>query len=419
MEKLRSTASPGIVPVVWGPGRGRFAVQVLLLAVSLLLAIFIVIANWPVSPQVNLLSTVGSWPGRDFVSYWSASVLTLRGEAAIAYDVPHLQAVGRAVVGADLKALAWVYPPSALLLAAPFALVPYPVALALWLSLPLVGLALLLRRFAEHPLAPWLMPIFPGVSLCLGIGQNGMLTTLLLGAGLRLLGSHALLAGCLFGFMACKPQLAVLVGPALLAGGHYRALAGMAATVATLAVASVLLLGVDVWSAFFAASSRTSALLASGELHYDPMVTVFAATRLAGLPVATAALLQGAMAVAMLALVVVAWRRPWPLWLRGSLLATAIPLATPYAYCYDLALLALPFAWLTWAQQRTAAAPLPLFDFSVLAAAWLVPAAGWWLAAATGALLTPFVLVLLLLVIWRRGTAAALPSAAGPLLGNA
>jgi alpha-1,2-mannosyltransferase len=414
VEESRSTVGLDKTPAGLAAGRGRSVVLVAVLAASMLLAVFVVVANWPLAPQADLRSIVGSWPGRDFVSFWSASALTLQGEAAAAYDTARLQAVEAAVVGADIKPLAWGYPPPALLLATPLALGPYPVALALWLALPLVGLALLLRRLAEHRLAPWLAAVFPGISLCLGFGQNGVLAALLLGAGLQLLCRHALLAGCLFGLLACKPQLAVLVAPALLAGGYYRALAGMIASVAILAAASVLVLGADTWSAFFAASSRTSALLSSGELRYDPMVTLFAAARLGGLPVTAAALLQGATSVVMLALVVIAWRRPWPLWLRGSLLAAAIPLATPYAYCYDLALLALPFAWLARAQTRAGASPLPLFDFGVLAAAWLAPAVGWCLAATTGVLITPIVLALLLAVIWRRGAAGALQPRGAP-----
>jgi hypothetical protein len=59
--------------------------------------------------------------------------------------------------GSEIKTLAWLYPPPALLLATPLALLPYPVALAPWLLLPLIGLALLLRRLAPHPLTPWLV----------------------------------------------------------------------------------------------------------------------------------------------------------------------------------------------------------------------------------------------------------------------
>jgi hypothetical protein len=197
--------------------------------------------------------------------------------------------------------------------------------------------------------------------------------------------------------------LAVLIGPALLAGGYYRALAAMAATVLALAAASTLIFGSDIWPAFFRASSQVSAALAAGELPYAAMATIFAAARLAGLSVMAASALQGAATLAVLACVVVAWRRPLPLWLRGSILVAAIPLATPYVYGYDLVLLTLPLAWLA-GEHRRAGGPLTPFEFSVLVLAWLAPAAGWILAEATGVLLTPVVLMLLLIVVWRRAS---------------
>src|SRR5262245_27115037 len=51
-------------------GRGRFAVLLLVLAASALLAAFIVIANWPLSPSTSLLTVVRSWTGRDFACFW-------------------------------------------------------------------------------------------------------------------------------------------------------------------------------------------------------------------------------------------------------------------------------------------------------------------------------------------------------------
>ena len=385
-----------------------------MLAASALLAAFIVIANWPLSPSTSLLTVVRSWTGRDFACFWSVSALALHGEAAAAYDMARLHAVEVVLVGAEIKTPAWVYPPPALLLATPIALLPYGMALALWLLGPLIGLALMLRRLAPHPLTPWLLPLFTGVSLCLGIGQNAVLLALLLGAGLLLLDRRALLAGCCLGLLACKPQLALLVGPALLVAGHYRALAAMAATVLMLVVASTLAFGMGIWPAFFQASSWMSAALASGELKYTLMATIFAAARMAGLSVTVAGVLQGVVTLIMLACVVQAWRRPLPSWLRGAILAAAMPLATPYACGYDLALLALPLAWLAGEQLRTGGRA-SLFEFNVLALAWLAPAAGWILAESTGVLLTPIAPLLLLLVLCRRASALLRDPALPPI----
>jgi glycosyl transferase family 87 len=378
-------------------GLGWFTILLLVFTASAVMLVIDVVVNWPLAP--TLLNIGGMWTGRDFVAFWAASDLALHGQAAQAYDYARIHAVEISAVGGDVRMTAWAYPPPALLLVYPLALLSYPVALAVWLLLPLVGLALLLRRLAPHPLTPWLAPLFTGISQSLGIGQNGVLSALMLGAGLLALDRKPLLAGCCFGLLACKPQLAILVGPALLVGGHYRALAAMAATVLILALASWIAFGTSTWEAFFKNLPVITSWLADGSLPYALMTTVFAAARLAGVSAANAYALQWLSTIGALVVVVWIWRRPLPLWLRGSALAAAIPMATPYAYSYDLALLSLPLAWLTWDALTRAWRRV---DGVVLMLTWLAPAGGWLLADSTKVLVTPLILALLLAVITRR-----------------
>jgi hypothetical protein len=387
-------------------GLGQFAILLVVLTAGSLMLAAVVMANWPQGP--NWLSNGGLWTGRDFVAFWAASDLTLQGEAAQAYDFERIHAVEIATIGGEIRLTTWPYPPPALLLVAPLALLPYPAALALWLLLPLVGLALLLRRLAPHPLTPWLVPLFTGVSQCLGIGQTSVILVLLLGAGLLTLERRPLLAGCCFGLLACKPQLALLLGPALLVGGHYRALAATAATFLLLALASWLAFGTAAWQAFFHTLPQIADWLAKGSLPYPLMATVFASARLAGLSAAHGYALQWLSTIAALAAVVWTWRRPLPLWLRGSALAAAIPMATPYGYSYDLALLSLPLAWLMWDGLTRG---WRRGDFAALMLTWLTPGLGWLLAEYTHILVTPLVLMLLLGTICRR---AMTPQAAVP-----
>jgi len=199
--------------------------------------------------------------------------------------------------------------------------------------------------------------------------------------------------------LACKPQLAVLVGPALLVGGYYRALAAMTGTVLMLALASWIAFGTSAWQAFFQNLPVVTSWLADGSLPYTLMTTVFAAARLAGVSPANAYALQWLSTIGALVVVVWIWRRPLPLWLRGSALAAAIPMATPYAYSYDLALLSLPIAWLAWDALTRAWRRV---DCAVLMLTWLAPAGGWLLADSTKILVTPLILAALLMVISRR-----------------
>lgn len=380
-------------------GRAQSVILGVVLMASALLLLNNAVANWPAQPPIWMTAD-GSPTGRDFVAFWAASDLALHGQPAQAYDFARVHDVEVAVLGGEVGNLTWVYPPPALLLALPLALLPYPVALVLWSVLPLAGLALLLWRLAPHPLTPWVVPLFTGIGQCLTIGQNGVIAALLLAAGLLALDRRPLLAGCCFGLLACKPQLAVLVGPALLVGGHYRALTATAAAALALVLASWIAFGTGTWQAFLAILPQVTGWMEEGPAsRYALMATVFAAARLAGASVASAYALQWLSTIGALAVVIWIWRRPLPLSLRGSALVTAIPLATPYGFSYDLALLGLPLAWIAWDGLTRG---WRRGDFALLMLVWLTPSLGEVLARHTSVLLTPLVLMLLLAVVCRR-----------------
>jgi len=380
-------------------GRGQRVILGVVLMASALLLVNNAVGNWPVRPP-TWVTADGFWTGRDFVAFWAASDLALHGQPAQAYDFARIHDVEVAVVGGEVGIMAWVYPPPALLLVLPLALLPYPVALALWLVLPLAGLTLLLWRLAPHPLTPWVAPLFTGVGQCLAVGQNGVIAALLLGAGLLALDRRPLLAGCCFGLLACKPQLVVLVGPALLVGGYYRALMATATAMLALALASWIAFGTAAWQAFLDTLPHVPGWLEGGSAHwYALMATVFGAARLAGASAASAYTLQWLSTIGALAVVVWIWRRPLPLSLRGSALAAAIPMATPYGFSYDLVLLGLPLAWLAWDGLTRG---WRRGDFAVLVLVWIAPFLGSTLARYTSVLLTPLVLMLLLAVVCRR-----------------
>ncbi len=153
--------------------------------------------------------------------------------------------------------------------------------------------------------------------------------------------------GCLLGLLTYKPQLAWLIPLALAAGRYWKALLGAVVSAAALALASIVVLGSGVWIAFFKNLPQAAGLMKRPDF-WGKMPTVLAAARLEGVSQEMAAAMQGvAIMVALLAVAWV-WRRRTPLPVRGSVLAVAIFLATPFAFDYDLAILALPFAWLGW-----------------------------------------------------------------------
>ena len=67
---------------------------------------------------------------RDFLSFWSAGRLALAGVPAEAYDREALRAVQAGAATLSRGELPFPYPPAFLLLVAPFALLPFPAAMA-------------------------------------------------------------------------------------------------------------------------------------------------------------------------------------------------------------------------------------------------------------------------------------------------
>ncbi|MFI5354892.1 MAG: glycosyltransferase family 87 protein [Desulfobaccales bacterium] len=182
-------------------------------------------------------------------------------------------------------------------------------------------------------------------------GQNGFISGILLGGGLLLLDRLPILAGCLFGLLCYKPPLAALVLVALMFGRYWETLIATLVTLLAASLSSIMVFGYQVWVAYFQVQSIPMQLLEMGAANWSIMPTCFATMLSAGSGVKTAYLVQGAVMLAVLAAVAWAWRQRLSLANRGAVLVLGTLLFTPYAFVYDLALLALPLGWL-WEEGR-------------------------------------------------------------------
>ncbi len=81
------------------------------------------------------------------------------------------------------------------------------------------------------------------------------------------------------------------------------------------------------------------------------------------------------------------------------MLVTVIPLLSPYAFSYDLAIIGIALLWLLREGFETGFRHDELVVFAI---AWVIALMGFLLAQASGVLLTPVVLVALLGVLLRR-----------------
>ena len=284
----------------------------------------------------------------DFVNVWAAGRLVLDGHAAQAYDWSIHRQVQEAAVGhAFDDAYRWHYPPPFLFVAAAVATLPYIPAGIAWLIATGAAYAAAIRGIVGERVG-WLVALgFPGALWTVTAGQSGFLITALMGGALALLERHPVLAGCCLGLLAYKPQFGVLFPLVLAATGRWRAFGAAAATVAALAALSVVAFGTAPWLALtHSVATANQLVLADGGMGWNKLQSLFGLVRALGGGETLAWIVHGAGAVAAAIAITLLWRSRAPYDLKAAALAAATVLVTPYAFAYDLVLLAVPCAYL-------------------------------------------------------------------------
>lgn len=283
----------------------------------------------------------------DYMIFHQVGELANAGQASLPYDAAAFKAHQAARTGSDVF-MTWTYPPQFNLLTQVLALFPVwlgyllfsggSLALFVWAVLRLDGAA---GRVA-------LMMTLPAIAINLLTGQNGFLT-----AGMMALVSRFALAwqntraGVTLGLLAYKPHLGLGLGlAALLRGGVTMVLVASVTLLASLALVT-LVYGAEIWAALMESVAHSSALLEAGQYKLVRMSTPFSLLASLGVTGGLAVKLHMVYALASLALVGFASLRGWAL--RDVLALGMIAGAglSPYAYDYDLCLLA-PAITLVW-----------------------------------------------------------------------
>jgi hypothetical protein len=316
------------------------------------------------------LDALGFPIGHDFVNVWMGAHAALSGYPAALFDFPHYQTMLRDAFG-PLPPHNWSYPPHLFLFIWPLGFLPYLWALAVWCA---VGLAFYLFA-ATRGGADWREILFlvvsPAVVMNLYAGQNGFFTSALIIGGLTLLDRRPALAGLLFGLLTLKPQLGVLVPVMLAVSGRWRVFAAAAASAVALFLATGWIFGFAIWPDYVRVvlSVETAIMNVDGGVAPAMMPTIFISARMIGASVVAAYTAQLAVSLTALAAVVWAYGRPRDPVLSEALLVTAVFLATPYAFSYDMPVLA-------WAilQLRRRGDENP-WDAALNVAVWILPLA--------------------------------------------
>lgn len=287
--------------------------------------------------------------GEDFINFWSAARLAITGRSSSIYNFTAFHDFQVSVVSHAIDLYHYSYPPTLLVITAPFALLPYPAAWVLWQGLGWLAFATALRQFSRKY---WLLIAFawPAVLINAIGGQAGCWTAAIIGWGLILLPKRPMIAGLILSLLAVKPQLAWLVPLALLAGRDWRAFAGLAIGAGAMVIVATLSFGISIWPAYAQhAVLLKQVILEDGTGTWHRMISIFVLVRHLGAPLFWAYAAQAIVSVCVASIVLSAWYRRSPA--RAQFLVLGMLVGSIYVSDYDCVMLAFPAAYL-WRHAR-------------------------------------------------------------------
>lgn len=396
MEKLTNLARRWLLPsnLVRKENRSAFLNQERILIYSrLFILLYVAIMAYWYSSGSGLLDRTGKPIGADFLGFYSASLLISSGDPTAVYNVSRITSLQQEIVGVSFP-LPWYYPPTFFLFIIPLSLLPYLLSLIVWIVVTFFAYYLVVRWIAPHYVATWLLFAFPGTFQNIIHGQNGFLSTALLGGSVLLIDRRPGVAGIMLGLLLYKPHMALVAGLAFIVSRRWQALASTATTVVCLSLLSILFFGYEPWGDFFYSLSQKAKVLESGAVPWFKVTTTFCALRLAGASINVALATHATVALGAIVVTLWVWIKKKTLALRGSTLIVATLLATPHAHSYDLSLLALPLSWLGWEGYTKG---WLRWEKPVLAACWLSPLIAPTLAQISNLQIAPLALIALLI----------------------
>ncbi|AOJ11447.1 hypothetical protein WS71_30780 [Burkholderia mayonis] len=348
-------------------------------------------------------------PGPDFAVFWSASYLMLHGSPWQAYDHRILSDLALTLL-ADFQRenfVAWLYPPTYLLMVTPLALLPFSIAYPCFIGASLVGYVIAVRRISnaagihDAPSLGWIPLIAsPCIFVTATFGQNAMLTAACAALAVYWIDRKPIWAGICIGLLTVKPQMALLFPFVLIAVRAWRVLASAAVSAILLSGIAVLVCGVESLRLFAVnAGLARSIILEHGVVFWFASPTSFATLRLSEVPLVLAYVGHGFVAVVAIAATCGAWKSTRDTRLRSAVLFVSTLISNPYLWHYEL-------AWLGVALSCIAAIGLRdgwlRGEQAAVMSAWLLPVYEMlnpWLKLPQ---IGPFVLLFTLLLILRR-----------------
>jgi alpha-1,2-mannosyltransferase len=296
-------------------------------------------------------------PGRDFSNLYTAGKLALDGEAWMAFDPNIFRLALREYIG-TLTLQNYSYPPHALFLAVPFALLPYGISFALW---TVVSLALFLWAARSYVRFPLILAILtPAAALNVWNGHYGLILGALWLIYFRLLTKRPVAAGWTAALLSIKPHMGLFIG--LTALTSRRTFITAAIGVLVLIILSGVVFGFACWFGFIDTTTATQTEILtrqSGEFYFRLMPSAYTAYGRGWVAIAVQAIFASA------AIILLIRRRR----IDPFSLATATFIVVPYVFVYDMTVACLGFALLIWRDWKV----LTIEERTILTLAFMTP----------------------------------------------
>lgn len=347
--------------------------------------------GWLLSQARGLLLANGNALFGDFIAFWSAGRLALEGEIARVHDLAALAPVQKEAVPGLVLLTPWNHPPPFLLLAAPLALLPFPIA-----ALVFLGASLALYVYAARKIAPGALVFAlaaPAALYHLGNVQTGLLIAGICGLSAHWIDTRPRLAGALIGLLIIKPHLALLWPLMLALQGRWRAFGFAVLSASALIILSGAAFGFESYARFIENLPAAASMISAQRAPAATFASLYGSLIGLGAPQTLAIGAHAALAAAGLAAMILIWRRA-DTRLAIAALCAATMLLSPYLFFYDSTLLALGAALL--------GAPRDRLELGALISCW-----GAGLSLALGQILSlplcPLAASLLLYACMKRG----------------
>lgn len=317
-----------------------FAKSYHLLQIAMMAAIAILCFMGSTAINGYVLDGSGLMLGRDFLNMWHYGIAAFSDYPAAYYDFEFYNAQLNSLI-ADYPHQNWSYPPHFMLVAAPFGLVGYNLALALMTGLSILCFwHFVVKDFPDSTYGKsiWLMPAFLFALIC---GQLSVLLAAILIGIYRNLDSRPILAGVLIALLTIKPQVGFLFPLFLIATQRWSVL--FSASIATIVFigASILIYGIEIWEVFLFSQvgEQSDLLFNSHPLTRGLMPSLAANFGIIGLDKTIALGLHFAVALTGVAAMVWCCLRSTDKFLQYAVFITTCFVATPYLMAYDTIIL--------------------------------------------------------------------------------